>query len=54
MIFNRAFLLRRDNITDFQAHVKRFDTDCREQGITVELSGPWPPYSFCPSMVETP
>ena len=53
MILNCAFLLRRENITDFQAHVESFDADYREQGITVELSGPWPPYSFCPSMVET-
>lgn len=53
MIFNCAFLLRRENLTDFQAHVESFDADFREQGIAVALSGPWPPYSFCPSIVET-
>ena len=53
MIFNCAFLLGRDSITNFQAHVESMDTNYREHGITVELSGPWPPYSFCPSIAET-
>lgn len=53
MIFNCAFLLYRDNITDFQAHIESMDMEYREHGITVELSGPWPPYSFCPSIAET-
>ena len=54
MIFNCAFLLDRDSITNFQAHVESVNATRRRQGITVELSGPWPPYSFCPSIVETP
>jgi hypothetical protein len=53
MISNCAFLLLRENLMDFQAHVESFGADYRERGITVELSGPWPPYSFCPSLVET-
>jgi hypothetical protein len=53
MIYNCAFLLGRDSVTNFQAHVESADAACRGQGITVELSGPWPPYSFCPSIVET-
>jgi len=24
------------------------------QGLTVEAAGPWPPYSFCPSLEERP
>jgi hypothetical protein len=53
MIFNWAFLLGRDGVTNFQAHVESVNATRREQGIEVELTGPWPPYSFCPSIVET-
>jgi hypothetical protein len=53
MIFNCAFLLGRDSITNFQAHVESVNATRKGQGITVELSGPWPPYSFCPSIAET-
>ena len=52
MILNCAFLLGRDSITNFQAQVESVNATRREQGITVELSGPWPPYSFCPSIGE--
>lgn len=54
MILNCAFLLGRDSITNFQAHVESLNAARRGRGITVELSGPWPPYSFCPSIAETP
>jgi hypothetical protein len=53
MIYNCAFLLSRDSVANFQARVESANAARRGQGITVELSGPWPPYNFCPSIAET-
>ncbi|MEV0973123.1 GvpL/GvpF family gas vesicle protein [Microtetraspora glauca] len=42
MVLNGAYLVDENRGPDFAALVSRF----REQGTDVELSGPWPPYSF--------
>lgn len=54
MIFNCAFLLSRDSVTDFRARVESVQADYGEQGILFEPSGPWPPYNFCPAIEEAP
>jgi hypothetical protein len=52
MIFHAALLLDRERVTDFRARVESAEADLRERGLTFEACGPWPPYNFCPSIVE--
>ena len=44
MILNAAFLVPEESDRSFAAEVQR--TAGQRSGITVELQGPWPPYSF--------
>lgn len=50
MIFNGSFLLADPALPAFKAVLSALHQD----GLTLELKGPWPPYSFCPDLgVET-
>jgi hypothetical protein len=48
MLFNSSLLVPHDRVVDLCAAVSRLNTQHSERGVTVELSGPWPPYSFSP------
>ncbi len=50
MILNWAFLVPRSAVADFRAQIDRANADCQQRGLVLHLSGPWPPYSFCPSL----
>ena len=50
MFLHRAFLLPREGVPAFLAHVERVGLDCSEQGLTLATSGPWPPYTFAPAL----
>jgi len=52
MIFNAAYLLLRSDIDTFRERVAEAGAAYAEQGLTLEVSGPWPPYSFCPPLRE--
>jgi len=52
MVLNWAFLVPRNAMADFRAQIHRANSDHARQGLVFELSGPWPPYSFCPSLRE--
>jgi hypothetical protein len=52
MIINWAFLVSRDMVPDFCARVRRANDLCAVPGLVFEISGPWPPYSFCPCLEE--
>jgi hypothetical protein len=52
MIFNAAYLLRRRDIDTVRERVETVGATYAEQGLTLEVSGPWPPYSFCPPLRE--
>ncbi len=49
MVWNGAFLLSRSNIISFQTACERLRGELAPKGLLVELTGPWPPYHFCPS-----
>jgi len=49
-IVNLAFLVARDALTEFRRCVERANLEHREHGLELRLSGPWPPYSFCPPL----
>ena len=50
MIMNWAYLIHRDSVADFCVQVDRMNAKHDHEGLSLELSGPWPPYSFCPSL----
>jgi len=50
MAFNWAFLLARDSRDQFHARASQLGAKYADQGIILDISGPWPPYSFCPSL----
>lgn len=49
-VLNWAFLVARRTVGDFSASVQRTNGELGEQGLVLEVSGPWPPYSFCPPL----
>ncbi len=51
MVFNWAFLLAKTAVPDFSLRIKQFGEECVREGLALESSGPWPPYSFSPSLV---
>ena len=50
MVGNWAFLVSRDSAPHFCARVRAANDAV--PGLAFEVSGPWPPYSFCPHMEE--
>ncbi len=54
VIFNWAFLLPNNAISNFCARVKLAGAEQLELGLTLHLSGPWPPYSFVPTLPQEP
>ena len=50
VILNWAFLVPKDNMGNFLAMIDRTNRDHEQRGLVFKLSGPWPPYSFCPSL----
>ncbi len=44
-----AHLVRRDHLTNFRARLEEMNARTQASGLTIDLSGPWPPSSFCPS-----
>ncbi len=49
MVSNWAFLIDTNQLAAFQAQVATINQKHQQIGLTLDLSGPWPPYSFCPS-----
>ena len=52
LVLHRAFLLPREGVAAFLAHVERLGLGYAEQGMELETSGPWPPYTFAPALWE--
>jgi len=50
MVLNWAFWVAREDSDDFRAGVDRANKQNDRQGLLLQLSGPWPPYSFLPSL----
>ncbi len=50
MVFNAAFLLPVSARTGWLETVQNLDHEVQGQGLVLEVSGPWPPYHFCPSL----
>ena len=50
MVLNWAFWVGQDDADDFRARVETANEENDRQGLLLQLSGPWPPYSFLPSL----
>lgn len=48
--FNLACLLRRESVDALRERVEALERAWSEYGVSLELTGPWPPYSFCPPL----
>jgi hypothetical protein len=51
LVLNLAAPIPHERREDLIAHIENFNVDHAEQGLGLMLNGPWPPYSFCPSLV---
>jgi Gas vesicle synthesis protein GvpL/GvpF len=52
VVLNWAFLVAEGRLAAFQAEVNQANAEYAPYGLVLEASGPWPPYSFCPSFEE--
>jgi hypothetical protein len=53
-VLNWAFLVSRSSVDDLGARIQQINAEQSERGLILTLSGPWPPYSFCPSLEPEP
>ncbi len=49
-VLNFAVLVRHDRAEDLLLRVAAVNAERTAQGLSFTLTGPWPPYSFCPSL----
>ena len=47
-VLNWALLLPTAAVADFRGRIERANAEQNPGGLAFEVSGPWPPYSFCP------
>jgi hypothetical protein len=47
IILNGAYLVDRSKQSEFQSEAEKIKGKFEKQGLTIHVSGPWPPYSFC-------
>jgi hypothetical protein len=50
MVWNAAFLLTRPAVAAFQAACEQLGSQLAPKGLSLEATGPWPAYDFCPSL----
>ena len=53
MFLNGVYLVEEAAVSDFSALVDRLADEYRALGVAVELTGPWPPYNFVKSSIES-
>ncbi|MGO8821058.1 MAG: GvpL/GvpF family gas vesicle protein [Desulfomonilaceae bacterium] len=51
IVANWAFLVEKARSDEFVSIVNDFNSNSSEDGISLRISGPWPPYSFVPSLI---
>ena len=50
MVLNWAALLDKKSVHQFNDQIEQINADKEKNGLVLEFSGPWPPYSFCPAI----
>ncbi|HET8976860.1 MAG TPA: GvpL/GvpF family gas vesicle protein [Solirubrobacteraceae bacterium] len=51
MVLNGSYLVADDAVEEFHAEVARLGDEFTSAGISLELTGPWPPYNFVPGAI---
>jgi hypothetical protein len=54
VVANWAFLVNEYAVQTFEAAIVRWNEKLSEQGIILKCSGPWPPYTFSPTLEMEP
>ncbi|MDP2046811.1 MAG: GvpL/GvpF family gas vesicle protein, partial [Deltaproteobacteria bacterium] len=54
MVWNWALLIPSQAVGGFQARIQEVNTQYAHHGLRLEVTGPWPPYSFCPALDMEP
>ncbi|MGN6814773.1 MAG: GvpL/GvpF family gas vesicle protein [Solirubrobacterales bacterium] len=52
MILNGVYLVEHEDLARFREAVETLAERFREQGLAVQLTGPWPPYNFVKGSIE--
>jgi hypothetical protein len=52
LILNWAFLVPKGARADLCDRVARASDELSDQGLTFEMTGPWPPYNFTPTLLD--
>jgi hypothetical protein len=47
IILNGAYLVERSRHHEFQSEAEKVKSKFEKQGVSIHVSGPWAPYSFC-------
>ncbi|WKZ16345.1 MAG: GvpL/GvpF family gas vesicle protein [Candidatus Jettenia caeni] len=50
MVMNAAFLIKQQMLVSFRDSMNIQGEKYKNEGLVFELTGPWPPYSFCPEL----
>jgi len=50
MVWNWALLVPRPAAGDFQTRIENLNARYAPRGLRLDVTGPWPPYSFCPAL----
>ena len=53
-VLNLAALLARGRVAEFRRRIEAINRERAEDGLSFALTGPWPPYSFCPALDSAP
>ena len=54
MVLNWAFLVPKRSAAELKKQVEQVNASQALSGLTFALSGPWPPFSFCPALEAEP
>ncbi len=54
MVLHWALLLPSAAVPDFRGRIERANAEQNPGGLAFAVSGPWPPYSFCPLLEDEP
>ena len=52
MVLNCAQLILKDRAAAWRERAAEVEARYVEQGLSLNVCGPWPPYSFCPSLLD--
>jgi Gas vesicle synthesis protein GvpL/GvpF len=54
MVWNWALLVPKQSLGGFQAVIQNVNAQYAQRGLRLDVTGPWPPYSFCPALDMEP